>query len=73
MSAERQTPELWTRVEVAAFLRYKPRTMERISAMPGFPLPARPGNPKVYWADDIIEWVRTQSRPRSSGNRSSTG
>ena len=64
MSAElkvRLEDQLWTRAEVAAYLRYKPRTMERIAAMPGFPKPARPGNPKVYRAGDIIEWTRTHA------------
>jgi hypothetical protein len=52
---------LWTQQQVADYLHYKPRTLERVSKLPGFPLPARPGNPKVWRAGDIIAWVRANS------------
>lgn len=52
---------LWTRIEVAEYLRYKPRTLERVANLPGFPKPARPGNPTVWLAGDIIDWTRLNS------------
>lgn len=52
---------LWTRAEVAAYLVYAPRTLERVAAMPGFPTPARPGKPTVWRAGDIIDYARTNS------------
>lgn len=60
MSAE-QVPladRLWDKYQVAEFLHYKPRTLERVGNIPGFPPPARPGNPKVWRAGDIIDWTR---------------
>lgn len=61
MSAELRVPpddQLWTKEEVAEYLHYKPRTLERVGNLPGFPRPARPGNPKVWRAGDIMEWTR---------------
>jgi hypothetical protein len=50
--------KLWTKQEVADYLHYKVRTMERVAKLPGFPAPARPGNPIVWRRGDIIAWCR---------------
>jgi len=55
---------LWTKEEVASYLHYKPRTLERVGNLPGFPARARPGNPKVWRSGDIIDWVRSGGKPK---------
>jgi len=68
---------LWDKTQVAEYLRYKPRTLERVANTGDFPNTARPGNPKVWRAGDIIDWCRAnsaqkrgrQSQRRSSGSR----
>ena len=53
---------LWTKYDVASYLHYKPRTLERVAKMPGFPARARPGYPTLWRAGDIIDWVRANGK-----------
>lgn len=59
---------LWTKAEVAQYLHYKTRTMERVGKLPGFPAPARPGNPIVWRAGDIIAWCRAANETSESAS-----
>jgi hypothetical protein len=54
---------LWTKEDVASYLHYKPRTLERVGNLPGFPKPARHGHQKCWRAGDIIDWVRRNGQP----------
>lgn len=60
--------EIWTKEQVADYLHYAPRTLERVGNLPGFPRPARPGKPKVWRAVDIIRWVRTNAGAAAPGS-----
>jgi hypothetical protein len=59
---------LWDKKAVADYLHYKPRTMERVGKLPGFPAPARPGNPIVWRAGDIIAWCRAANETSESAS-----
>jgi hypothetical protein len=61
-SLKKNLPDvIWTKEQVADYLHYKVRTLERVGNLPHFPAPARPGKPKVWRAIDIIVWVRTNA------------
>jgi hypothetical protein len=57
---------LWTKEDVASYLHYKPKTLERVAKLPGFPPRARPGNPKLWRAGTILDWVRANSARASN-------